>query len=227
MTSGAPSPLSPSSTFLRNAEGLEIDNVTEALDRLVSDGVKTLIVQPTHLMNGYEYDDIVDSLEGYADKVDSIAVGAPLLSTAEDRAAVIDVITSETASYSNDDTAVIFMGHGTEHEANAVYATMQKEITAAGFSNYFFGTVEATPSLDDMIAAATAGGYKKVVLEPLMVVAGDHANNDMAGDEADSWKSKFERQVLKLNALSGAGQFEGIQQIYVQHVQNALTAKAS
>lgn len=209
--------------ILKDREGLDIDNVSQAMDRLVADGVKTLIVQPTHLMSGYEYDDLVAELGNYTDKFDSITVGAPLLSSKEDRAAVIAVITAETASYSDDHTAVIFMGHGTEHPANAVYATMQDEITAAGYSNYFIGTVEATPSLDDMIAAAQAGGYTKVVLEPLMVVAGDHANNDMAGDEEGSWKTAFEAAGFEVECLiRGLGQFEGIQQIYVQHVQKAI-----
>jgi sirohydrochlorin cobaltochelatase len=209
--------------ILEERDGIDIDNVTEALDKLVSEGIQTLVVQPTHLMDGYEYHDLIDLLGDYKDKFDSIVVGAPLLYTAEDRAKVIDVITAETAAYSNDDTAIIFMGHGTEADSNAVYATMQKEITAAGYDNYYIGTVEATPSLDDMIAAAKAGGYAKVVLEPLMVVAGDHANNDMAGDEEDSWKSVFEAEGFDVECLiRGLGQFWGIQSIYVQHVQDVI-----
>ena len=208
---------------LAERDGIQIDNVTEALDKLVADGVKTLVVQPTHLMDGYEYNDLIDVLDEYKDKFDAITVGAPLLYTEEDRAKVIDVVTTETASYSDDDTAIIFMGHGTEAPSNAVYATLQDELTAAGYSNYFVGTVEGTPTLDDVIALAKEGGYKNVVLEPLMVVAGDHANNDMAGDEEDSWKTAFEAEGFNVTCiLEGLGQFEGVQNIYLQHVQEAI-----
>lgn len=208
---------------LKERDNLDIDNVTEALDRLVEDGVKELVVQPTHLMHGYEYDDLIAELENYKDKFDSVAVGEPLLNSEDDLNAVVTAITNATAEYSNDETAIVFMGHGTEHEANAVYSELQEAITAAGYDNYFIGTVEATPSLDDMLNAVKEGGYKKVVLEPLMVVAGDHANNDMAGDEEDSWKSQFEAQGVEVECvIRGLGEFEDIQAIYVEHVQEAI-----
>lgn len=212
---------------LKERDGIKIDNVTEALDKLVANGVKTLIVQPTHLMHGFEYDDVMAELEGYKDKFDSISVGEPLLTGDDDMAAVIETITARTASYVDPGTAIVFMGHGTEHEANAIYATMQEKITAVGYSNYFIGTVEATPSIDDVVAAVKAGGFTKVVLEPLMVVAGDHANNDMAGDEEDSWKSAFEAEGIKVECvLEGLGQFNEIQDIYVQHAASAMDSIA-
>ena len=138
--------------------------------------------------------------------------------------AVVAAITDHTASYDDGETAICFMGHGTEADSNTVYATMQEKLTAAGFENYYVGTVEATPSLDDVIAAVKEKGtYKKVVLEPLMVVAGDHANNDMAGDEDDSWKSTFEKEGFEVECiLEGLGQNEAIQQVYVQHTQDAI-----
>jgi len=208
---------------LKERDGIEIDNVKEALDRLVTDGVKTLIVQPTHLMHGYEYDDVIAELNKYRDKFASIAVGEPLLAGDADVAAVIACITARTASYVDDSTGVVFMGHGTEHAANAVYANLQQKITAAGHSHYFIGTVEATPGLDDVIAAVKAAGYTRVVLEPLMVVAGDHANNDMAGDEDGSWKKAFEAEGIEVQCvLQGLGQFNEIQDIYVGHVQAAI-----
>ncbi len=213
--------------ILKDREGITIDNVAEAMDKLVADGVSTLIIQPTHLMNGYEYDDIVEDVNKYADKFDSLVIGEPLLTSDDDFTKVIDVITAETASYSNEETAVVFMGHGTEHEANAVYPKMQEMLTAAGYNNYFIGTVEATPTLEDVLKAVQDGGYKKVVLEALMVVAGDHANNDMAGDEEDSWKSAFEKAGFETECiLKGLGQFEGIQAIYVEHVQAAIDSLA-
>jgi sirohydrochlorin cobaltochelatase len=208
---------------LAERDGIEIDNVTEALDKLAADGVKTLIVQPTHLMNGYEYDDIMAELDNYKDKFDSVAVGEPLLSSDDDKAAVIEAITTRTASYLEPGTAVVFMGHGTEHEANAVYGDMQERLTDAGYTDYFVGTVEGTPTLDDVMSAVKAGGYTKVILEPMMVVAGDHANNDMAGDEEDSWKTAFEAEGIEVvSVLEGLGQFNEVQDIYVQHVGDAM-----
>ena len=208
---------------LKERDGIIIDNVTEALDKLVADGVKTLIIQPTHLMHGYEYDDVMAELDKYKDKFGSVAVGEPLLTGDEDVAAVIQSITTRTASYLDGKTAVVFMGHGTEHAANAIYASLQEQITAANYTDYFVGTVEATPSLDDVLAAVKAGGYTRVVLEPLMVVAGDHANNDMAGDEDGSWKKAFEAEGIEVvPVLEGLGQFNEIQDIYVNHVQTAI-----
>ena len=207
---------------LAERDGIKIDNVTQALDRLVADGYKTLVVQPTHLMHGFEYDDLVAEVEKYKGRFDKVAIGEPLLTSDEDFAAIIKSITERTAFYVDDNTAVAFMGHGTEHEANATYANLQAKVTAEGYSHYFIGTVEATPSLADLIAAVKAAGYTKVVLEPLMVVAGDHANNDMAGDEADSWKKAFEAEGFEVQCiLQGLGQFNEIQDIYVQHVKVA------
>ncbi len=208
---------------LEERDGIEIDNVTEALDKLVADGVKTLIVQPTHLMSGFEYDDVMAELEKYKDKFDSLAVGEPLLTSEEDIATVIMSITTRTAAYADSDTAVVFMGHGTEHEANAIYATLQDKITAAGYDQYFIGTVEAEPSLADVVSEVKAAGYTKVVLEPLMVVAGDHANNDMAGNEEDTWKTAFEAEGFEIQCiLQGLGQFNEIQDVYIQHIQTAI-----
>lgn len=209
---------------LKERDGLEIDNVTEALDRAVADGVKTLVVQPTHLMDGYEYTDLKDELEKYNDKFDKIVIGAPLLTTDDDFEAVIKAITEKTASYDDGKTAIAFMGHGTEADSNAVYGKLQQMITADGYDNYYIGTVEATPSIDDVVAALNGKGtYEKVVLEPLMVVAGDHANNDMAGDEDDSWKSILEAEGYEVECLiEGLGQIEGVQALYVAHTGAAI-----
>lgn len=209
---------------LKDRDGLEIDNVTQALDRAVSDGVKTLVVQPTHLMDGYEYTDLKDELDKYNDKFDTVVIGAPLLTSDEDFEAVIKAITDKTASYVDGNTAIAFMGHGTEAASNAVYAKLQQMITADGYKDYYIGTVEATPSIDDVVAALNAAGsYDKVVLEPLMVVAGDHANNDMAGDEDDSWKSVLESEGYEVECIiEGLGQIEAIQNLYVQHTGAAI-----
>ena len=204
-------------------DGVAIDNVTEALNRAADNGVKTLVVQPTHLMDGFEYNDLVDELAGYADAFEAIAVGEPLLSSEEDFAAVAEAIVQATAEYDDGETAICFMGHGTEAESNGVYAKMQQVLSEAGHDNYFIGTVEAEPSVEDLLEAVQAGDYKRVVLRPLMIVAGDHANNDMAGDEEDSWKSVFESAGYEVECvLSGLGELEAIRDLFVQHAQAAM-----
>ena len=201
-------------------DGVKIDNVKEALDRAVDNGVKNLVVQPTHLMAGLEYHDLEEEVMSYADAFESITMGENLLAEDGDFEEVAKIITARTAEYDDGETAICFMGHGTEAESNAVYAKMQEVLTADGFENYFVGTVEATPSLEDVMAAVGEGEYKRVVLMPLMVVAGDHANNDMAGDEEDSWKSQFEAEGYSVECvLEGLGQQPEIQELYVEHLQ--------
>ncbi len=209
---------------LKDRDGLEIDNVEEALDRAVADGVKTLVVQPTHLMSGFEYTDLKDALDTYQDKFEQVVLAEPLLSSDADYEAVAQAITAETASYDDGETAICFMGHGTEADSNADYAKLQEVLNADGFENYYIGTVEASPSVEDLLAELNASGkYKKVVLKPLMVVAGDHANNDMAGDEEDSWKTQFEAAGYEVNCIiEGLGQDEAVCNIYVSHTQAAI-----
>lgn len=208
---------------LAERDNIDIDNVTEALDKAVADGVKTLVVQPTHLMDGYEYTDLKDELLKYSDQFDVIKLGEPLLTSDSDYDRVIKAITEDMKDYDDGETAIAFMGHGTEADSNAVYAKLQSKVTAAGYKNFVIGTVEAEPSIDDVIAFAKAGNYKRVALHPLMVVAGDHANNDMAGDEEDSWKSLLEAEGFEVvTVIEGLGQNEAIQQIYVDHVSALL-----
>jgi len=207
---------------LKDRDGLEIDNVEEAFARLVKDGVKELIVQPTHVMSGFEYDDLMAVVDANRSKFQSVKVGSPLLTTDADYAAVIEAITAATAEYDDGKTLITFMGHGTEHASNATYAKLQGMLTDAGKTNYCIGTVEAEPSIEDVVAAAKAGGYTRVVLEPLMVVAGDHANNDMAGDEEDSWKTILQNEGFEVvPVLRGLGQIEAVRAVYVDHVKNA------
>ena len=204
-------------------DGEKIDNVTEALDRAVDNGVKTLVVQPTHLMNGLEYNDLKDELAGYSDSFEKVVLGEPLLTSDDDFQKVMNAIVDATKEYDDGETAICFMGHGTEAESNQVYTKMQETLKAAGHDNYFVGTVEATPSLDDVIAAVKEGGYKKVVLRPLMIVAGDHANNDMAGDEDGSWKTEFEKAGFEVTTVvEGLGSVQAIQDLFVAHAQAAI-----
>lgn len=210
---------------VKRRDNVSIDNVTEALDRAVANGVKTLVVQPTHLMNGLEYNDLVGEIAQYSDAFEQVSIGEPLLTSDEDFQAVAQAIVDATKEYDDGKTAICFMGHGTEAESNQIYAKMQSVLTDMGCTNYFVGTVEATPSLDDVLKLVQEGDYERVVLEPLMVVAGDHANNDMAGDDADSWKSTFEAAGYEVvPVVRGLGELEAIQKIYVQHAQAAIDA---
>lgn len=204
-------------------DGEVIDNFSQAMDRAVDNGVKVIVIQPTHLMNGLEYNDVVDEAAQYADAFDKIVIGRPLLDTDDDFDKVADAIVADTASYDAADTAIVFMGHGTEAESNKVYSQMQKVLNDKGHDNYFIATVEAEPSFDDVIKAVKDGGYSKVVLQPLMIVAGDHANNDMAGDEEDSLKSLFEAEGLEVTCVvKGLGSNKVIQGMLVQKAQDAI-----
>ena len=204
-------------------DGILIDDVDAALQRAIDNNVKTLVVQPTHLMNGLEFNDLKDAVGAKADAFDKVVFGEPLLTSDDDFKRVEQAIVDWTKDYDDGKTAICFMGHGTEADSNSVYQKMQDLLTADGYANYFVGTVEATPSVEDVLAKVQAGDYERVILEPLMVVAGDHANNDMAGDEDDSWKSVFEKAGYKVECLvRGLGENEAIRQIYVDHAKAAI-----
>ena len=208
---------------IQNRDGVKIDDVDEAMNRAVDNNVKNLVIQPTHLMNGLEYQELEEQVAQYADAFDKIAIGKPLLTSEDDFKRVEQALVDWTSEYDDGETAICFMGHGTEAESNEVYQKIQDLLTADGHDNYFVGTVEASPSLEDVLAKVKAGSYKRVVLEPLMVVAGDHANNDMAGEEEDSWKTTFEDAGYEVTCLlRGLGENEAIRQIYVEHAQAAM-----
>jgi len=209
--------------ILGDRNDLDIDNVTEAMDRLVADGVTKVVIQPTHVMNGAEYDDVMAEIAPYADKFEVMAVGAPLLTTHEDYEAVIDALLADNENAGSADTALVYMGHGTHHFANATYSQLEAMMHVEGYENAFVGTVEGFPTLEVVQSQVTAYGAKKIVLMPLMVVAGDHASNDMAGDEEDSWKviltdAGFEVECV----LEGLGQNAGIRAIYIDHIKAAI-----
>ena len=221
-------------------DGEKIDNVQQALDRAVENGVKNLVIQPTHLMYGAEYDELAETVEPYQDKFESVQIAAPLLGDVgtdttvinEDKKAVAEAVTAEavkTAGYQTldeakaDGVAFVFMGHGTSHTAKVSYSQMQAQMDALGYDNVFIGTVEGEPeetACEAVIENIKEAGYKKVILRPLMVVAGDHANNDMAGDDADSWKSMFNASGAFESVdtqIAGLGQIPAIQELYVAH----------
>ena len=209
--------------YVKGRDGEVIDNVGEALDRAIANGVKILVVQPTHLMAGYEYTDLKNELAEYADAFDQIVLSNPLLVNDEDFRDVADAIVNATSAYDDGKTAICFMGHGTEADSNGVYAKMQTVLTEMGIENYYVGTVEAEPSVNDVLAQVQAGDYSRVVLRPLMIVAGDHANNDMAGDDEDSWKSIFEGAGYEVECVvEGLGQLEAIQELILAHAADAI-----
>lgn len=210
---------------LAERDGIVIDNFEQAMDKLVEEGVQKVIVQPTHLMAGYEYTDVLNSLQSnYADKFEAIVLGDPLLTSDEDYSEVVEAICDATAEYDDGQTAICFMGHGTEADSNEDYTHLQQVLTDAGHTSYFVGTVEATPTFDDVVEAAQAAGFTKAVLRPLMVVAGDHANNDMADTEdPDSFASKFIAAGFEVECVvEGLGQLVAIDDIYVRHVADAI-----
>ena len=209
---------------IQRRDGEVIDDVNEALDRAKANGVKNLLVQPTHLMNGYEYGDLVKDLEKRAGDFESVKIGAPLLTDGEDFATVAQAMVDAASEYDDGKTAICYMGHGTEAASNAIYAKMQQVLTDGGHTNYFVGTVEAAPTLEDVIKLVQAGKYERVVLRPMMIVAGDHANNDMAGDEEDSWKSAFEVNGFQgrvICEVKGLGELEAIRQLLIDHAREA------
>ena len=227
-----------------------IDNMQQALDRAVENGVKNLVVQPTHLMHGAEYDEMTEAINGYKDKFESVAIAEPMLGEVgddatvinDDKKAVAQAITDEACKEAGFDsmdaaaeagTAFVFMGHGTSHTANVTYDQMQTQMEDLGFKNAFIGTVEGKPedtACDKVIEKVKEAGYKNVVLRPLMVVAGDHANNDMAGDDEDSWKSQFVASGNFENGdcqIEGLGRIEAVEQIYVDHTKAAIDSLGS
>ena len=207
---------------IQRRDGVVIDDVAEALARAKANGVKNLLVQPTHLMNGYEYGDLVKELEGCVSDFESVRIGAPLLTTDEDFAAVAQAMVDAAAGYDDGKTAVCYMGHGSEAAANGIYARMQQHLTGSGHDNFFVGTVEAEPTAEDLVKLVKAAGYEKVVLRPMMIVAGDHANNDMAGDGEDSWKSVFTAAGFQVTCeINGLGELEAIQQLLAAHAGEA------
>lgn len=205
-------------------DGIRIDNMAEALERAVANGVKTLVVQPTHLMKGIEYDELCATLAEYAESFEHVVVGQPLLTSDADFDRVADIMIGLLAEYDDGETALIYMGHGTDHAANEIYPKMQAILAEKGADNYYIGTVEAEPSLETVMAALAEKGCKKAVLRAMMVVCGDHANNDMAGDEEeDSWKSILTAAGYDVACvLEGLGQVPEIQQIYVEHAREAV-----
>ncbi|HYE81694.1 MAG TPA: sirohydrochlorin cobaltochelatase [Clostridia bacterium] len=207
---------------LLSRDGIKIDNLAQAMERLAADGISTVIVQPTHVMNGYEYEEMKEAVKPYEDKFVSVKYGAPLLNSVEDYKKVIAALAADLGKLPENE-AVVLMGHGTEHYANAAYSALDYMFKDLGYGNIFVGTVESYPSLDTVLRKVWESGVKKVRLLPLMIVAGDHATNDMAGDEEYSWKNVFKSKGYEVDCIiKGIGEYQAIRDIFVEHVGAAI-----
>ena len=224
-------------------DGEKIDNMTQALERAVANGVKNLVVQPTHLMHGAEYDEMCAAIDDYRDNFDAVSIAEPLLGEVgsdasvinADKEAVARAITAAAVEASGFDSleaakeagaAFVFLGHGTAHVARVSYSQMSTQMQQLGYENVFIGTVEGEPeetACESVIEEVRAAGYTTVILRPLMVVAGDHANNDMAGSDDDSWKPMFEDAGFTVDCqIAGLGGIADIQALYIAHTQAAI-----
>ena len=211
---------------LRERDGYRVDTVEEALTHAREDGIRRLVLQPTHLMDGNEYMRVAETAAAWRSQFDQLVLGAPLLGNENDDRAVMQIITADTQACDDGETAICFMGHGSDAAANAIYSDFQQRLHRAAYRNYYIGTVEADPTLEQLLALVRTGGnYKRVLLQPLMVVAGDHAHHDMAGEEEDSWKSQFTASGNFDSVdtqIAGLGEIEAVQKLYVEHTKKAI-----
>ena len=207
---------------LEERDGMEIDNMQEALERLKSEKYSEVVVQPTLVMNGAEYDEMVAAVHEYEEEFDKIVVGKALLTSHHDYEVVLDALKTQIGELA-DDEAVIYMGHGTHHFADAAYGAMDLRLKNAGLKNVHMGTVEGYPLFEDITPHLEANGINKVTLIPFMLVAGDHASNDMAGDEDDAWKVMLKQQGYAVEThMQGLGELKAIQQLFIEHAEAAM-----
>ena len=207
---------------LKKRDNLHINNVKEAMEEMIADGITDVIIQPTHVINGIENELMKEDALSYQESFHSIRFGTPLLTSEEDNQTVIDTIAGEF-SYLKEDEVLVLMGHGTTHYSNAIYAALDYAFKDKGHPNIFLGTVEAYPSMLSLMKMVKAYAPKKVVLAPFMIVAGDHAKNDMAGDDPESWYSQFVQEGFQVESvLKGLGEYEGIRRLFVKHVADTL-----
>ena len=207
---------------LKTRDNIHVDTVEEAVERMINDGVTELIMQPTHIINGLENDIMIEDLRKHKDKFESIKIGSPLLTDINDYGKLVKIL-EDKFGHVPEDEALVFMGHGSSHHANAVYPALDYTFKDHGFNNFFVGTVEGYPEIDSVIKFVNEFKPKKVHLTPLMIVAGDHALNDMASDEEDAWMTLFENDGYEVDCLvKGLGEYEEIRDMFVEHVKKAV-----
>ena len=206
---------------LRERDSITIDTIEEALKKFSADGYTELLIQPTYMIHGYEYDELMELVKMYKKEFASVRVGHPLLHQQSDYEQLISGL-NEIFDFRNSSDAFLFMGHGTAHFANACYPALEHQLQAHGFKNVFIGTVEGYPAIEDVLIQLRKRGYKKAVLSPLLLVAGDHVRNDMAGENKDSWKNVLESSGIETSCiLAGLGSYAFVQQMFAVHAQQA------
>ncbi len=207
---------------LEKRDGVVIDSVTEAMNKLVEEDFQEVFVQPTHVIPGDEYDEMEEAVNAFGHRIDRLTIGTPLLYTNEDYTKVIQAVMEQFPNLEKTE-ALVLMGHGTDHPINAVYAALDYQFKDMGYSNVFVGTVEAYPDIEGIYKKVDAYKPERVILRPLMVVAGDHARNDMAGDDEDSWKTIFETAGYKVDCImKGLGEIKAIRDIYLEHIHQNI-----
>lgn len=208
--------------ILKERDGIQIDNVEQALNRLLQDGYRIVVAQTTHVIHGFEYDKLMETIERFRGRFDALECGEPLLTDEGDYRQSARIMAEELADYRKPGTDLVLMGHGTEHTANVSYARLQQAFFDQGFEDCLVGTVEASPTLENMVKLVQARKSARVVLTPFMVVAGNHAVMDMAGEDGNSWKSRLERAGYQVECvMKGFGEYPAIRQMYVEHAKEA------
>jgi sirohydrochlorin cobaltochelatase len=211
--------------ILKDRDNILVDTPEEALQKLQDEGFAEVIVQPLHVIPGAEFHDVVKMVRQYESAFETIRLGVPLLATTDDYMAVAEAIATQLPEM-EDHEAVVFMGHGTHHPANAAYPALERVFEDKGMANLFMGTVEGYPALGHVIDRLRMHSIEKVTLMPFMLVAGDHAENDMAGDEEDSWKMQLKKEGFVVDiSLHGLGENAEIQKLYVQHIRDAIAGE--
>ncbi len=209
---------------LKERDGEIVDYVTDAMEKLSAEGFEKVVVQPTHVMNGDEYDDVVRIVGEHIGNIPSLSMGRPLLTTSDDYDELVEALEATLIPQTADGEALVLMGHGSEHYANATYSQLQMKLWLGGHEDVFVTTVEGYPEFDDTVSLIKKKGLKKALLFPLMIVAGDHANNDMAGDEDDSLKSILESEGIEVRCIvKGMGEYSEFRELFADHVEKAIS----
>lgn len=207
---------------LKERDGIHVDHVAGAMESLKQEGYQRVFVQPTHIINGDEYEKMLEQITPYRNQGMEIKIGGPLLTSSQDYEEVCHAITDFVPSKERE-TALVLMGHGTGHYADAAYAALDYRFKLLGYDHVFVGTVEGYPELGEVMGLLEQYRPKQVILLPLMVVAGDHAVNDMAGDDEYSWKSQLQAAGYKVQCiLKGLGESQSIQDIYLRHIASGM-----
>lgn len=208
--------------ILKQRDNIQINTVVEALEEMHKDGIEEVIIQPTLILNGIEYEIMREEINEFRDKFKSIKFGTPLLTTTEDSFKVVDAFLSDEPNLLENE-AIVFMGHGSDHFANSIYASLDYMFKSKGYNNIFVSTVEAYPNLEDILSSLKKCKFKKIILIPFMIVAGEHAKNDMASDEDNSWKTILENEGFEVECvLKGLGENSKIRKIFIEHIKDVI-----